>query len=159
MGGQGSGRKPDLNRRKEAAELRARGLRVAEIAVCLGITPQAVSARLRSLRPKIVVCRVPCSGCGTSLGRAARHRDEGVGLCLACLGKKPNATFSERLRAHRLAAGLTALELAGQAGTALQTILALEQNQRRPSAGTLGRLAKALRFGQGQNVQGGACLP
>ena len=150
MGGQGSGRKPDWMRRKEAAELRARGLRVAEIAACLGITPQAVSARLRSLRHKVVVCRVACSACGTSLGRAARRRDQGVGLCLACLGKKPNAAFSERLRAHRLAAGLTALELAGQSGLALQTIVALEQAHRQPSAGTLRRLGTTLSFTPGQ---------
>jgi transcriptional regulator with XRE-family HTH domain len=39
-------------------------------------------------------------------------------LCRDCLAKWPDAPFGERLRAFRLAAGLTVRELAGRVGVA-----------------------------------------
>ncbi|MBV9125595.1 MAG: helix-turn-helix transcriptional regulator, partial [Planctomycetes bacterium] len=43
-------------------------------------------------------------------------RDAPTALCLKCLTKQPEAPFSQRLKALRLAANLTKFELAKKAG-------------------------------------------
>jgi lambda repressor-like predicted transcriptional regulator len=46
------GRKRDQDRRARVAELRARGLSLAEIGVELGVSPQAVSSMLQRIGAK-----------------------------------------------------------------------------------------------------------
>jgi transcriptional regulator with XRE-family HTH domain len=46
---------------------------------------------------------------------------------LCCLANRPDATFGERLKAHRLAAGLTLKELARGAGLRYQNLSAYER--------------------------------
>jgi hypothetical protein len=92
------GRKPDLERRRQAAELRAQGLTLAEVGRRLGITHQAARHLLhplvrRSGRP------VRCAACGQAI-RAHGAKQDGRGTrCLACLARTPGATFGQRLRA------------------------------------------------------------
>jgi transcriptional regulator with XRE-family HTH domain len=56
----------------------------------------------------------------------------------------PSTPLAERLRALRLAAGLTQMELAGQAGLSYATISDCERGRRRPRPGLLGALAGVL---------------
>jgi transcriptional regulator with XRE-family HTH domain len=122
------GRKPNLERRQQAQELRAQGLTQAQIAARLHCTRQAVSLLLRGqalIRP--VCCRV-CERVilpprkGTWANRPA--------LCLDCLAARPEAPFRERLQAFRLSRGLTQRELAEQTGVAQSTIMNWETTQR-----------------------------
>ena len=51
-------------------------------------------------------------------------------LCLDCLAKVPSAPFGERLRAFRLAAGLTVGELAGLVGVTASALHWYERDRR-----------------------------
>jgi transcriptional regulator with XRE-family HTH domain len=139
-----SGRKPDLGRWRQVARLRARGLTLEAIGRRLGLSRQRVYAILEAARRRETQA-VPCRLCGTIIapeGALARHGRQA--LCLTCLGRSPATPFGERLRAYRLAAGLTRAELARRAelwGGALQ---AYEEGQSRPSSASLQRLAQAL---------------
>jgi transcriptional regulator with XRE-family HTH domain len=139
------GRKPNLERRDQAAELRSRGLTLAEIGRKMGCTKQAVHHLLgfrgpwpRPRKP------VACPACGGAAGTAPTARDHAPALCLACLGKRPGATFAERLRALRIAAGLSLWALAGRAGLSAWAVRVLEKGKCRPLPGTLRKLAEAL---------------
>ncbi len=57
-----------------------------------------------------------CKACGAVIarGRVANKTAHDT-FCLPCLAKHPKATFGERLRAYRVAAGLTRKELARRA--------------------------------------------
>jgi DNA-binding XRE family transcriptional regulator len=70
-------------------------------------------------------------------------------LCLACLAVLPDAPFAERLKAHRLAAGLTQTELAGRSGVAEGSISMNERGQVTPGAASLARLVRVLGPGLG----------
>jgi DNA-binding XRE family transcriptional regulator len=76
-------------------------------------------------------------------------------LCLACLAKSPDAPFAERLKSHRLAAGLTQPELARRAGVAVRSIAGYERGEVRPKGKTLARLARVLGPGQKGPREGG----
>jgi transcriptional regulator with XRE-family HTH domain len=136
------GRKPKLERRREAAQLRAQGLSLKEIAGQFGITRQGAASLLRPLRkPLAVACRL----CGAAIASSgAIYRDAGKALCLACLAKHPAAPLGDRLRAYRLAAGLTPSELARRAGVRPPSIADHEEGWARPRPATLARLAAAL---------------
>jgi DNA-binding XRE family transcriptional regulator len=143
MGGKNSGRKPNRARRARAARLRAKGCSLGGIAAALGCTRQAVFQLLRwgghSRRP-----RIPCAGCATLLSPAAGERDRAEGLCLTCLGLRPDLPFGQRLRAQRLAAGLTVAELTRKAGLSRGSIGLLERGDHLPQRVTLLRLAAGL---------------
>src|SRR5271169_2664024 len=82
-----SGRKPDLNRHRQVAELRNQGLSMAEIGRQLGISRQAVHATLRSMQSpnrRVVLCRkckMPIDPTGV-LPKEAKTT-----LCLICLSR------------------------------------------------------------------------
>jgi transcriptional regulator with XRE-family HTH domain len=143
MGGKGSGSRPDTQRRRRAAELRARGLTFAEIGRKMGCTRQAAHQLLR--QPRAQPPRTPpplaCAGCGAALGPAPGQRDYDPPLCLPCLAKRPRAPFGQRLRAHRIARGLSRAVLGRKAGVGEGTVTVLERGKNRPQPGTLRRLA------------------
>jgi DNA-binding XRE family transcriptional regulator len=52
--------------------------------------------------------------------------------CLACLARHPEATLGERLKAHRVAAGLTMAALAEQTGVPAPRIVEYESGREAP---------------------------
>jgi transcriptional regulator with XRE-family HTH domain len=137
-----SGRKPNQERRRQAARLRAGGLSLAEVGRRLGVCKQGAATLLRPLRQTPAVA---CAGCGAAIVSAgALPRDAGTGLCLPCLAGHPDAGLGQRLKAFRLAAGLLQKELARKAGVREPTIAAYEQARFRPRPTALARLARAL---------------
>jgi transcriptional regulator with XRE-family HTH domain len=124
------------------AQLRAAGLTFEEIARVFGVTRQRVGRLLhRSVAESGVRCRACRNVVATSFSPA---RSRGPLLCLTCLVETPGVPFGERLRTHRLIAGLTQEELATCVGVAELTISLYERGMRRPSADTLGQLAVVL---------------
>jgi hypothetical protein len=93
------GCKPNLERRKQAAELRARGLSLAEVGRRMGCTRQAVHQLLGfrgpAPRPRKAVT---CPACGGAVGTAPTARDRAPALCLACLEKWPYPPEGRSLR-------------------------------------------------------------
>ncbi len=139
-----SGRKPDQERRRCVAELRRAGLTLQEIGRRLGITHQAVHYLLRA-RSRARPLEIRCAGCGAALDPAgALPRDAGSALCLACLAVTPGVPFGRRLKAYRLAAGLTRHDLECRAGLSVGKVSRYEDGGRVPSPPTLARLARAL---------------
>ena len=125
------------------ATLRARGLSCAEVGRRLGVTKQAVQLALRKLAepPR----SVPCARCGRPIVSAGvLTADVGNALCLPCLAQTPGATFAQRLRALRLAAGLTRVELERRAGLKRGTAGRYENRGHTPGAEALARLARVL---------------
>lgn len=100
------------------ARLREEGLTLAEIGRRLGVTRQCVEYSLKVMaRGRERPPSFTCAGCAEEVpSAAAAPSDSGSALCLPCLAKRPGAAFAERLKAYRLAAGLTRPELARRAG-------------------------------------------
>jgi DNA-binding XRE family transcriptional regulator len=89
--------------------------------------------------------RVRCRACGHDLNQAvARPEDDRQVYCLACLAAHPEASFTEHLRAYRLAAGLTASALAARAGVPQSTLSCLEHARSRANWETAAKLLRAL---------------
>jgi transcriptional regulator with XRE-family HTH domain len=138
-----SGSPPDFRRRRQIAALRAKGLSVLEIGRRFGITHQCVSQALRRIAKPLL--RLPCSRCGGVIESAGLlPRDEGNVLCLDCVDLDPGATFGQRLRAFRLAAGLTKAELARRAGIFATGVQGYEAGRQYPADGSREQLANAL---------------
>jgi transcriptional regulator with XRE-family HTH domain len=136
------GRRPHLTLREEAARLRAQGLSLKEVGRRLGMTRQGASSLLRPLRGTPAVA---CPLCGAAIVSAgALPRDAGTALCLTCLAQHRGASFGQRLKSFRLAAGLLQKELSRKAGVCEPTIRSCEVGRHRPQAVTLARLAGAL---------------
>ena len=136
------GRKPNLKRRRRMAHLRAQGLTYAEIGQRLGVSHQNVQRMIGDPRPRQAV---PCSACGASIPcRRAVPHDMATVLCPACVANLPKATLGQRLRALRLAAGLTREALARQAGVGPSTLTGAERGTRDTRLGTAHKLAIAL---------------
>ena len=137
-----SGRKPNQERRRQAARLRARGLSLAEVGRRLGVCKQGAAALLHPLRRPPVVA---CARCGAAIISAgALPRDAGTALCLPCLARHPDAGLGQRLKAFRLAAGLLQKELARKAGVRDEMVRRYEQGHYRLRVAALARLARAL---------------
>ncbi len=64
--------------------------------------------------------------------------------CLRCLVKHPNATFCQRLKAHRLAAGLTLAALERRSGLGRSLISGYECDRSEPKWRSLAKLIRAL---------------
>ncbi len=139
-----SGRKPDAGRRKRMARLRARGLTLAEIGRRFGVTRQCVQGALRALGRKRSYS-VHCSACGRDIASAgALASDAAAALCLSCLAAEPGAPFGRRLKAFRLAGGLTKAEVAARAGLSYQVLRNYERGVREPRWPQLVRLIRVL---------------
>jgi transcriptional regulator with XRE-family HTH domain len=150
MGGLGSGRQRDPAREAAMAELRRQGLTLAEIGRRFGVSKQAVKATLdrppapprppKRPKPPPAACRE----CGTLIRPTRQGRLRIATLCLACLAERPDATRAERLRAHRMAAGLSREQLAARVGVVGSAITHYETGRRRLSPKMLARLAEVL---------------
>ncbi|HEX5268967.1 MAG TPA: helix-turn-helix domain-containing protein [Gemmataceae bacterium] len=140
-----SGRKPNLERRRQVLRLRDRGLSLNDIARRFGVTKQAVWSLLNH-RPQRTTSRaVPCSACGEMIvSPGALRRDADAALCLDCLRAQPGAPFALRLKALRLAAGLSRAELAQQSGVAPGSLRAYEDGRRKPHQRSATRVAAVL---------------
>jgi len=132
MGGPGSGRKADPQRRRRAAELRSRGLTFDEVGRRLGVSREAARQMVLAVPP-------PCQSCGAPAPRRSR-----AGHCPACAAADPSAPFAERLWALRLAAGLTQAGLAGRAGLSDTAVSFYERGRGRPRPDSLAALARVL---------------
>jgi DNA-binding IscR family transcriptional regulator/DNA-binding XRE family transcriptional regulator len=88
---------------------------------------------------------VLCSACDTLIPTpAACPQDCPGALCLRCLEQLPGATSGQRLRAYRLAAGLSRAEAAWMAGVSRATVQRAELGQRPKNPESPGRLARVL---------------
>jgi lambda repressor-like predicted transcriptional regulator len=138
------GRKPDLKRRKRIARLRARGLTLLAIGRALGVSSQCVHETLRRMESPRVLS-VACCKCGRVIVSAgALPRDRGTALCIPCLAERPRAPLGQRLKAFRLAAGLTLASLADLAGVFPTALRKYEDGELQPRRRNITRLAKAL---------------
>src|SRR5262245_11031059 len=126
MGGRGSGRKVDGRRRRRMARLRDRGLTLEEIGRQLGVTKQCVQATLAKAGPP--PRPITCRECGAVVVAApSGNRRPLPALCLGCLARLPGSPFADRLRAFRLAAGLTQAEVAERAGLTRRRLSSVER--------------------------------
>jgi DNA-binding XRE family transcriptional regulator len=140
MGGPGSGPKPFSTRRARARRLRAGGLSLSGIARTLGCTKQGAHYLLAGREPHRRRQPLGCPGCGRPLKALGLPGEEG--LCLRCVGHA--AAVGERLRAYRLAAGLSQRALGREAGVSGGAVSEWERGAKRPRPACLRRLAGAL---------------
>ncbi len=139
-----SGRKPNMERRRQVSELRAKGWSLAKIGEQLGISRQAVHVTLRSIHhpaKRLVTCRqckMPIDPVGVS------PKEAGNTMCLICVSKGPRATFGQRLKAFRLAVGMTRTELSAGAELSESMIRYYEGDWGTPTVEGATRLAQAL---------------
>src|SRR5438874_13471807 len=122
-----SGRKPNLERRRQVVQMRDRGLTLDQIAGRFGVSKQAIWSLLHGRPPRTAARAVACTCCGSMiLSPGALRRDAAAALCLGCLRTQPEAPFAQRLQALRLAAGLSRTELAARSGLAPGSLRAYE---------------------------------
>jgi transcriptional regulator with XRE-family HTH domain len=139
---------PDLKRREQVAKLRAQGLSLRQIGERLGVSKQAVASLLNCSglgtgpRRMVNYCGRCGKAVGPSVGSVGKHRYELT--CIACVNKVRDASFGVRLRAMRLAAGLTVAELANRIGMEMSALLYWELRGERPRETLVRRLADAL---------------
>jgi DNA-binding XRE family transcriptional regulator len=146
MGGPGSGARADAARRRQVAELRRQGLTLAEIGRRLHMSRQlvhhyAVAAGLAGPRRGTVRCCECQAVIATGHHTIEYNRRP---LCLACLEKRPDVPFSRRLKACRLARGLTADRLAELAGVPAYAVRAWERGECWPRWERLAKLIRVL---------------
>ncbi len=140
-----SGRKPNLERRGQVRELRERGLTLKQIAHRFGVSKQAIWSLLHDRPQRTAARAVPCTGCGAMIvSPGALRRDAAAALCLGCLRRRPAVSFAHRLKALRLAAGLSRTELATRSGLAPGSLRAYEDGRRVPQQRSAARLARVL---------------
>jgi transcriptional regulator with XRE-family HTH domain len=136
-----------LKRRAQAAQLRSQGLTEAEIGARLGITRQAAHVLLtRYAQDKVPLTGIRCLECGrlATTGYFTKKVNQHV-LCLRCVERRPDTPFGPRLKAFRLAAGLTQLQLSESTGIKPGTIASLElRRDKSPLWQDLLALVKAL---------------
>ena len=91
---------------------------------------------------------VHCSECRLLIAPTIRSStNNGPALCLDCLAKRPQATFGERVKAYRLAAGLTQEMLARLSGSIPYMIRRYEQDRAEPMLTSLLRIVRVLGIG------------
>jgi transcriptional regulator with XRE-family HTH domain len=146
MGGKNSGRWGDRARRQRAAALYASGLSLAQVGARLGCTRQAAHYLLRAAGARAARgVAVHCPRCGSVAGRLpAVSRPRALALCSDCLAHAPDAPFGERLRACRVAAGLSRNALAREAGIPAPALAAYEAAGAAPAGRCLTKLLAAV---------------
>jgi transcriptional regulator with XRE-family HTH domain len=145
MGGRGSGRRPDLERRRQAAALRSRGWTLARIGQRLGRSREGVRLLLRDAGSDAMLPPLLCSACrAVAAPRPRGGRLAGPFYCRACLMKDPDIPLGARIRSLRLAAGLSQPALAERAGITSATLRLLECHECNPSWPVLSGLLRVL---------------
>ena len=145
MGGLNSGPRRELSRTWQMAQLREKGWTYAKIGKQFGITGEGARQAILLADGCVALQRIHCLGCGTYLGSARGPGKHNRGTyCLTCLPKHPEATFGQRLKAYRLALGLTQKEMAERIGKDHSTIAKFEHGVKEPTWTTLQALAKVL---------------
>jgi transcriptional regulator with XRE-family HTH domain len=136
----------NMHKRLRAAELRAQGLTLKEIGDRLGVLPSAVSRWLRSpAGGNSAPLPVRCCVCESEIPEApTTSRIDRTALCLRCLARRPQTPFGQRLKAFRLAAGLTEAELARRSGVPQTSLSTFELRDREPCWSTLVKLVRVL---------------
>jgi transcriptional regulator with XRE-family HTH domain len=136
---------PTLHAAGWFATSRTQGMTVKDIGAQLGISHQAVCQLLRGCDGTVPSFRLRCRTCRKAItsGHGSLRRNGSV-LCLRCLTRQADSLFSECLRAHRLAAGLTRAGLAAKAGLSPAVIGNYERNITMPTYRSLVKLARAL---------------
>jgi transcriptional regulator with XRE-family HTH domain len=138
------GSRPDKERRFQVAKLREQGLTLREIAKRLRVSYQSVHQLLQRTGNMRVVA-ISCRKCRTVITQMRGVADRnGPVWCLACLNKRPKATLGERLKAHRLAAGLTITELGRRSGVGWMSISYYECGRAEPKWRSLAKLISVL---------------
>jgi transcriptional regulator with XRE-family HTH domain len=146
----GRGRKPNLERRHQAAALRERGWTLAVIGQHLGVSGSMVAYLLQAGRSAgkaspLARRMVVCCACGGAIhAGSVLGRDEGAPDCVACATRRPGATLGHRLQALRLAAGLSRGDLSRRARVGSSRIGDYEHGRKKPHLSTTARLARAL---------------
>ncbi len=119
----------------EMARLRAQGWTLEEIGARFGVSRQCVQTLLALAQRNAPAGPRPycCQECGQEIIQLAGPRQHnGQAYCLGCLEQHPEATFRQRLKAFRMAAGLTQKQLGERAGVHGLTILSLERGASEP---------------------------
>jgi DNA-binding XRE family transcriptional regulator len=137
------GSMPDVERRRLMLELRQQGLSLGAIGERLGVTRQCVHSALRRIREAETDPGITCCRCGQRVAqRLGPMRASDPVFCRACLTRMPGATFAERLRSFRLAAGLTQKDLATRSGVDETLICNYERGRHYPRPDRLAKLER-----------------
>jgi transcriptional regulator with XRE-family HTH domain len=139
------GRPANPQRRRQIAELRATGLTYEQIGERLGISHQSVQqalTRFGNARLVPIRCR-ECKAVITHL-RTVKNNN-GLVYCLACL--PGDATFGQRLKARRLANGMTLMALNQRTGIGWNLLSKYERGVVEPKCQTLMKLIRVLGAG------------
>jgi hypothetical protein len=126
------GSHPNQRRRQRVVRLRSNGLTLKEIADRMSCSRQNVHELLANIgggAPQRAG-HLHCRQCKAALCRRRQGRwTTRPTLCLNCLAKWPDAPFGERLRAFRLARGMTTDELALGVGLSFPLVNSYERPQ------------------------------
>lgn len=135
----------DHDKRRALKELREQGLSFAEIGKRVGTTKQAVQRTLADTKVTVKL-GLHCRQCDYLIYVGERILwTRQTALCLACLGKMPEASFADRLKALRVARGLSQVDLAREATLSRSTIRQFESGEiQNPKFNTLRKLVKIL---------------
>jgi transcriptional regulator with XRE-family HTH domain len=136
------GRPANPQRRRRIAALRATGLTYEEIGKRLGISYQSVQQALqRAGNARLVPIR--CRECGAVITRMRTvANNNGPVYCLDCLPGA--ATFGQRLKARRLAKGISLMALSEQTGIVWTLLSKYERDVVEPKCRTLMKLIGVL---------------
>jgi transcriptional regulator with XRE-family HTH domain len=139
------GRQPNPQRRRLIVKLRHTGLTYAQIGERLGISHQAVQQALqRTGNARLVPIR--CKECQAIITHLRTVKDNnGPVSCLACLPDA--ATFGQRLKAHRLAKGMTLMALNERSGIGWNLLSRYERDLVEPKCRNLLKLLRVLGAG------------
>ena len=139
------GRRPNPQRRRLIAELRATGLTYQQIGKRLGISHQSVQQALQHTGNARLV-PICCRRGGALITRLRTVKDNnGAVYCTACL--PVDATFGQRLKAWRLAKGLTLMALGEQTTIVWSLLSKYERDAVEPKCGSLVKLMRVLGAG------------
>jgi DNA-binding CsgD family transcriptional regulator len=134
------GPRPDMKRRRQISNLRAQGLSYRLIGQKLGVSRQCAHALLRTTDPEGLTSIVCCT-CGRRIA-AWRGPRPGKVFCLVCLPE--DASVGHKIRAYRVAAGLSTRALAQLARIAVSSIGNYERGLQSPSEQNRAKLSQVL---------------
>ena len=141
MGGPNSGRRPNVKRRRDVANLHTRGVAPPEIARRLGIGVAAVYYYMKA-HPVPDARAGACTVCRAAIVSDANPHQYSDLLCRRCLQANPHIPFNRFLKSLRVSAGLTRQDLAARGTVGLDLIGRYERGEVEPAWKNLMRLFK-----------------